>query len=215
MRGSVYMGRMMSRDLVMYHFLINTKIPISAISMAKLFYMSDTRHVSSATTVQNRRCKVAMDLGYLERLPRSFGSQSIYYANGINKPNPKTLRHKLLLGDTLAEIKMNGFDIDFKSCKTEVQLMDGLRCDMYAEISYNNKRYSLIIEIGTTHPIDEAKYKIFIDKVRNREVTFPYPLLLLNISDHKVNDEYVKKCITTVKTDFSDFSRFVYNFISD
>ena len=209
------MGRMMSRDLVMYHFLISTKIPISAISMAKLFYMSDSRHVSSATTVQNRRCKVAMDLGYLERLPRNFGSQSIYYANGINKPNPKTLRHKLLLGDTLAEIKMNGFDIDFKSCKTEVQLMEGLRCDMYAEIIYNNKRYSLIIEIGTSHPIDEQKYKTFIEKVINKEVKFPHQLLVLNVSDFKVSDDFVKKCITTIHTDLHDISRFIYNFISD
>lgn len=209
------MGRMMSRDLVMYHFLINTKIPISAISMAKLFYMSDSRHVSSATTVQNRRCKVAMDLGYLERLPRNFGSQSIYYANGINKPNPKTLRHKLLLGDTLAEIRMNGFDIDFKSCKTEVQLMEGLRCDMYAEIIYNNKRYSLIIEVGTSHPIDEEKYKTFIEKVINKEIKFPHQLLVLNVSDFKVNDEFVKKCITTIHTDLHDISRFIYNFISD
>lgn len=206
---------MMSRDLVMYHFLISTKIPISAISMAKLFYMSDSRHVSSATTVQNRRCKVAMDLGYLERLPRNFGSQSIYYANGINKPNPKTLRHKLLLGDTLAEIKMNGFDIDFKSCKTEVQLMEGLRCDMYAEIIYNNKRYSLIIEIGTSHPIDEQKYKTFIEKVINKEVKFPHQLLVLNVSDFKVSDDFVKKCITTIHTDLRDISRFIYNFISD
>ena len=206
---------MMSRDLVMYHFLISTKIPISAISMAKLFYMSDSRHVSSATTVQNRRCKVAMDLGYLERLPRNFGSQSIYYANGINKPNPKTLRHKLLLGDTLAEIKMNGFDIDFKSCKTEVQLMEGLRCDMYAEIIYNNKRYSLIIEIGTSHPIDEQKYKTFIEKVINKEVKFPHQLLVLNVSDFKVSDDFVKKCITTIHTDLHDISRFIYNFISD
>ena len=209
------MGRMMFRDLVMYHFLINTKIPISAISMAKLFYMSDSRHVSSATTVQNRRCKVAMDLGYLERLPRNFGSQSIYYANGINKPNPKTLRHKLLLGDTLAEIKMNGFDIDFKSCKTEVQLMEGLRCDMYAEIIYNNKRYSLIIEVATSHQLDEEKYKTFIEKVINKEIKFPHQLLVLNVSDFKVQDDYVKKCITTIHTDLHDISRFIYNFISD
>ena len=55
----------------------------------------------------------------------------------------------------------------------------------------------------------------FIEKAINKEIRFPHQLLILNVSDYKVNDEFVKKCITTVKTDFSDFSRFVYNFITD
>lgn len=208
--------RMTSRDRTLYEFMIQCNyLPMKAIDIARLFYLADSRNVSSATTIQNRRCQALVNLGYLDRMKRSFGTQSVYFVSGGTKPNPKTLRHRLLYGSTLAEIATSGFDIDFKSVKVEVPLMDGLRCDLYAEISYNNKKYSIIIEIGTTHPIDEQKYKIFIDKVRNREVTFPYPLLLLNVSDFKMTDEYVKKCITTVKTDFSDFSRFVYNFISD
>lgn len=209
--------RMTSRDRALYEFMIQCNyLPMQAIDIARLFYLADSRNVSSATTIQNRRCQALVNLGYLDRMKRSFGTQSVYFVSGAGaKPNPKTLRHRLLYGSTLAEIATNGFDIDFKSVKVEVPLMDGLRCDLYAEISYNNKKYSIIIEIGTTHPIDESKYKVFIDKVRNRELTFPHPLLLLNVSDFKVQDEYIKKCITTVKTDFSDFSRFVYNFITD
>lgn len=209
--------RMTSRDRALYEFMIQCNyLPMQAIDIARLFYLADSRNVSSATTIQNRRCQALVNLGYLDRMKRSFGTQSVYFVSGVGtKPNSKTLRHRLLYGSTLAEIATNGFDIDFKSCKTEVQLMEGLRCDMYAEIIYNNKRYSLIIEIGTTHPIDESKYKIFIDKVVNREITFKNQLLVLYVSDFKVQDEYVKKCITTVKTDFSDFSRFVYNFIQD
>lgn len=206
-------GRLTNRDKEVYNYMIQTRLPIQAIDMAKMFYLSDTRNIGSATTIQNRRCKVMMELGYIERMSRSFGSQSVYYIG--NKPNPKTLRHKLLMSSTLAEICTNGFDVDFKSCKTEVQLMEGLRCDMTCIISYNNKKYCLIIEIGTSHPIDEQKYKIFIEKAINKEIRFPHQLLILNVSDYKVNDEFVKKCITTVKTDFSDFSRFVYNFIVD
>lgn len=203
--------RLTMRDKQVYDYLVQTRLPIQAIDMARMFYLSDTRNISSATTIQHRRCRAMIELGYIERMNRSFGAQSVYYIG--SKPNPKTLRHKLLISSTLAEICTNGFDVDFKSVNTEVQLMDGLRADATCVISYNNKKYCLIIEVGTSHPIDEQKYKIFIDKAINKEVKFPHQLLILNVSDFKVQDDFVKKCITTVHTDLHDISRFIYNFI--
>ena len=46
------MGRLTNRDKEVYNYMIQTRLPIQAIDMAKMFYLSDTRNIGSATTIQ-------------------------------------------------------------------------------------------------------------------------------------------------------------------
>lgn len=203
------MARLTERDKQCYDYLVSTRLPCSSSDLAKLFY--HTGNPSSEVVICNRRLKVMKELQYVEQYPRKFGTENIFYVG--SKPNEKSLRHRLLFTHVIATIATNGFDVDFKSIEIEKQLLDGeLRCDVFMTISYNNKKYQLIIECDTSKEFNVNGYTKLINKLKKGEIKFNYPLLILSICDFKIEDE-IKKYVIQIKTDLSDFSKFQYQFI--
>lgn len=201
--------RMTERDKKCYRFLCEYKIPMTTDNISKLFYLEGNTS-QSALVIANRRLLKMVDEGYVNRLPRKFGEKAVFYCG--EKPNPKTLRHKLVMSHFISELVGNQFKI--KSLQFEYNLPEkySIRMDMFITIEYNNQYYYLFTEVDTTKELN-SKYIDLINDLNNGTFRTKYPVILVSITDFPIKDQTLKSNFIQLDTELSNFNKFLWRFV--
>lgn len=198
------------RDKVFYDYLVSTRLPIWSIDAAKMFYPSESGNERSSLTICQRRARVMEKEQYIEISKKSFG-EGVYYYVG-QAPGQKLLRHNLTKSSIIAKIATSGFEI--LSIEPEYQIKKhGIQADLFLTCRYGKKLFLLLIEVDLTKDFNVEGYTRLIKDIKQGGFTTEYPLYILSVCDFKIKDEFIKKYVTQIKTDFSDFEKFKYNFI--
>ena len=206
MAGKKYLT---SRDIKMINFLEDTSLLITAKQAAMLFYKSPTNNTKSSITVAQNRLKVAHELKQIKRYRDHIDQSFVYYTG----KKPTKLEHKLLITDFLVKF-YNEFEV--VSVETEFKGLEktyGIRPDIYIVFRFGTHTVSTLVECDNTKGFTngDAYSKIMKDK-RAKKISYilPYPLLIISCTDKKNEHEFQP---TTVKTDFTDFSKIKFALI--
>lgn len=206
MAGKKYLT---SRDIKMINFLEDTSLLITAKQAAMLFYKSPTNNTKSSITVAQNRLKVAHELKQIKRYRDHIDQSFVYYTG----KKPTKLEHKLLISDFLVKF-YNEFEV--VSVETEFKGLEktyGIRPDIYIVFRFGTHTVSTLVECDNTKGFTNGDVysKIMKDK-RAKKISYilPYPLLIISCTDKKNEHEFQP---TTVKTDFTDFSKIKFALI--
>ncbi|WP_405307990.1 hypothetical protein [Methanobrevibacter sp.] len=206
MAGKKYLT---SRDIKMINFLEDTSLLITAKQAAMLFYKSPTNNTKSSITVAQNRLKVAHELKQIKRYRDHIDQSFVYYTG----KKPTKLEHKLLITDFLVKF-YNEFEV--VSVETEFKGLEktyGIRPDIYIVFRFGTHTVSTLVECDNTKGFTNGDVysKIMKDK-RAKKISYilPYPLLIISCTDKKNEHEFQP---TTVKTDFTDFSKIKFALI--
>lgn len=198
-----------SRDVKLINFLEDTSLLITAKQAAMLFYKSPTNNVKSSITVAQNRLKVAHELKQIKRYRDHIDQSFVYYTG----KKPTKLEHKLLITDFLVKF-YNEFEV--VSVETEFKGLEktyGIRPDIYIVFRFGTHTVSTLVECDNTKGFTNGDVysKIMKDK-RAKKISYilPYPLLIISCTDKKNEHEFQP---TTVKTDFTDFSKIKFALI--
>ena len=200
-----------ARDKKFYDFLTETRLPIKSTDCAKLFYPSETGNERSSIVIAQRRAKVMQKEQYIEISKKGFGD-SVYYYVG-QAPSQKMLRHSLMKSSVIAKIATSGFEVINIDVEHHFPSKYGLISDLYLTSKYGKEVFDLIVEVDLTKDFNVEGYTRLINDIKNKSFQLKRPLYILSVSDFKIKDDFIKKHVTQVKTDFSDFEKFKYNFI--
>ena len=206
MAGKKYLT---SRDIKMINFLEDTSLLITAKQAAMLFYKSPTNNTKSSITVAQNRLKVAHELKQIKRYRDHIDQSFVYYTG----KKPTKLEHKLLITDFLVkfynEFEVVSVDTEFKGLEKTY----GIRPDIYIVFRFGTHTVSTLVECDNTKGFTNGDVysKIMKDK-RAKKISYilPYPLLIISCTDKKNEHEFQP---TTVKTDFTDFSKIKFALI--
>ena len=206
MAGKKYLT---SRDIKMINFLEDTSLLITAKQAAMLFYKSPTNNTKSSITVAQNRLKVAHEVKQIKRYRDHIDQSFVYYTG----KKPTKLEHKLLITDFLVKF-YNEFEV--VSVETEFKGLEktyGIRPDIYIVFRFGTHTVSTLVECDNTKGFTNGDVysKIMKDK-RAKKISYilPYPLLIISCTDKKNEHEFQP---TTVKTDFTDFSKIKFALI--
>ena len=193
----------------MINFLEDTSLLITAKQAAMLFYKSPTNNTKSSITVAQNRLKVAHELKQIKRYRDHIDQSFVYYTG----KKPTKLEHKLLITDFLVKF-YNEFEV--VSVETEFKGLEktyGIRPDIYIVFRFGTHTVSTLVECDNTKGFTNGDVysKIMKDK-RAKKISYilPYPLLIISCTDKKNEHEFQP---TTVKTDFTDFSKIKFALI--
>ena len=206
MAGKKYLT---SRDIKMINFLEDTSLLITAKQAAMLFYKSPTNNTKSSITVAQNRLKVAHELKQIKRYRDHIDQSFVYYAG----KKPTKIEHKLLITDFLMhfcdEFEVISIETEFKGLEKTY----GIRPDIYIVFRFGTHTVSTLVECDNTKGFTNGDVysKIMKDK-RAKKISYilPYPLLIISCTDKKNEHEFQP---TTVKTDFTDFSKIKFALI--
>ena len=200
-----------ARDKKFYDYLVETRLPIKSTDCAKMFYPSETGNERSSIVIAQRRAKVMQKEQYIEISKKGFGD-SVYYYVG-QAPSQKMLRHSLMKSSVIAKIATSGFEVIDIDVEHQFPSKYSLISDLYLTCKYGKEVFDLIVEVDLTKDFNVEGYTRLINDIKNRNFQLKRPLYILSVSDFKIKDDFIKKHVTQVKTDFSDFEKFKYNFI--
>ena len=201
--------RMTERDRKFIKFMCEYKLPMTSVDIARMFF-NQNNNMSSAVVIANRRLSKMVQEQYIQKLPRKFSEQNIFYAG--NKPNEKQLKHKLLFSKFIAYVSSNGFEI--KDIKIEYNLPQkyGIRSDLFLTIAYNKKTYYIIAEVDITKTYNE-NYLNVIHDIQNGLLKSEHEMIFVSISDLKIDNEELRKNVIQLDTEFKNFNKFVWRFV--
>ena len=206
MAGKKYLT---SRDIKMINFLEDTSLLITAKQAAMLFYKSPTNNTKSSITVAQNRLKVAHELKQIKRYRDHIDQSFVYYTG----KKPTKLEHKLLITDFLVKF-YNEFEV--VSVETEFKGLEktyGIRPDIYIVFRFGTHTVSTLVECDNTKGFTNGdEYSKIMKDKRAKKISYilPYPLLIISCTDKKNEHEFQP---TTVKTDFTDFSKIKFALI--
>lgn len=180
-----------------------------SVDIARMFF-NQNNNMSSAVVIANRRLSKMVQEQYIQKLPRKFSEQNIFYAG--NKPNEKQLKHKLLFSRFISYISSSGFEI--KDIKVEYNLPQkyGIRTDLFLTITYNNKTYYVLAEVDITKTYNE-NYLNVIHDIQNGLLKSEHEMIFVSISDFKIDNDELRKNVIQLDTEFKNFNKFVWRFI--
>lgn len=201
--------RMTERDRKFIKFMCEYKLPMVSVDIARMFF-NQNNNMSSAVVIANRRLSKMVQEQYIQKLPRKFSEQNIFYAG--NKPNEKQLKHKLLFSRFISYISSSGFEI--KDIKVEYNLPQkyGIRTDLFLTITYNNKTYYVLAEVDITKTYNE-NYLNVIHDIQNGLLKSEHEMIFVSISDFKIDNDELRKNVIQLDTEFKNFNKFVWRFI--
>ena len=198
------------RDKMVYEFLLNSELSMTVNQLSNMFFSYNKNGTKnnnrSSYVIASRRMSQLENMGYVKCLKRSKKQiNDIYYAHDRNLQQ-KQLRHELALSEFICQLSMNGFQI--LDIKREYLLPEkySIRCDAFVLVQYGNKKYYIIVEVGTTHFIDVEKYNQLINDMNKHIMNFKYETFIINISDKHLSHP----TILTMKTDMSDINKFIW-----
>lgn len=200
-----------SRDKKFYDYLTETRLPILSTDCARLFYPSETGNERSSIVIAQRRAKVMEKEQYIQISKKGFGG-SVYYYVG-QPPSSKMLRHSLMKSSAIAKIATSGFEIISIDVEHHFPEKYSLISDLYLTCKYGKETFDLIVEVDLSKDFNVEGYTRLIKDIKNNNFQLKRPLYILSVCDFKIKDEFIKMHVTQIKTDFSDFEKFKYNFI--
>lgn len=198
-----------TRDIKLINFLEDTSLLITAPQAAKMFYKSPTGNKQSSLTIARRRLTQACELKQLNRYRDHIDQNFVYYTG----KKPKKIEHKLLITEFLThfndEFEILEIHTEFKALESKY----GIRPDIYIVFKFGEHIVSTLVECDNTKGFTNGDVysKIMKDK-RAKKISYilPYPLLIISCTDKKNEHEFQP---TTVKTDFTDFSKIKFALI--
>lgn len=204
------MGRITKRDLYCYEQMLKSRL-IFNVNQISCIWFNQSSNTSSSQTIGARRIKILEEKDYIFRVNhRKFG-QSQYYS-AIKYGNNAQITHKWTIAEFWKYLALNGFTV--LDCEPEKKFLDGeLRCDMFFTCQYGeDKPFHVILECDITKNFNESAYQKLVESIQKGETVFDKKVLIVSICDHPIESN-VKRYVIQIKRNFSDFSRFVYQFI--
>lgn len=203
------MVRLMDRDLKLISFLETYEMPMTNLSISKLFY-SQNNNLSSSIVIANRRLKKLAQSGYIEKLPPKYHERNVFYIG--TKPNEKQLKHKIYQTDLLAELYLRGFKIH--DIKFEYKLPEkyGIRCDMMLKVEYNHKIAYLFVECDLSKDINPKYNQLFSD-IETGHFKSKHQLIFISLSNRRITDEYFRKQFVQIDTNLATFDSLIWKFL--
>ena len=202
--------RVTDRDKRVIKFLGDNNCVCSTITLAKLFY-NENHNLSSSVTIANRRLKKLHEGQYIQKIPRRFGEQQLWFI-GNSKPNQSQLRHKVIMTDFIGELVYQGYkllDVKFEYTLPEKYK---IRSDMFVTIEFNNQIAYLFVEVDLSKSLN-PNYLQLISDIDNGLFKCKYPIYLVSISDFKIDDEILKKNFVSITTDLENIVKLSWKFI--
>lgn len=202
--------RVTERDRKVIKFLGDNNVVASTQALAKLFYC-ESHNLSSSTTIANRRLKKLHEGQYIQKLPRKFGEQALWYI-GNSKPNQSQLRHKVIMTDFLAELVYQGYkllDVKFEYALPEKYK---IRSDMFITIEFNGQVAYLFVEVDLSKSLN-PNYVNLINDIENGLFKCKFPIYLVSISDFKIDDEVLRKNFISIDTELQNIVKLSWKFI--
>ena len=202
--------RVTDRDRKVIKFLGENNVVCSTLTLAKLFYC-ESHNLNSSVTIANRRLTKLVENQYIQKLPRKFGEQQLYYCSG-SKPNQTQLRHKVIMSNFLGELVYQGYkllDVKFEYTLPEKYK---IRSDMFITIEFNHQIAYLFVEVDL-HKELNPNYLTLISDIENGLFKCKYPIYFVSISDFKIKDETLKKNFISIDTDLENIVKLSWRFI--
>lgn len=201
--------RITDRDKKMIKFLGDNNCVCSTITIAKMFYC-ESHNLNSSITIANRRLTKLYQGQYIQKVPRKFGEQQLWYIG--NKPNQSQLRHKTIMTDFLGELVFQGYkllDIKFEYILPPKY---SIRSDMFLTVEFNHQIAYLFVEVDLSKSLN-PNYVNLISDIENGLFKCKYPIYLVSISDFKIDDEILKKNFVNIDTDLNNIVKLSWKFI--
>ena len=202
--------RVTERDRKVIKFLGENNVVCSTITLAKLFY-NENLNLSSSITIANRRLTKLVEGQYIQKLPRKFGQQALYYCNSV-KPNQSQLRHKVVMTNFIGELAYQNYellDIKFEHSLPEKY---SIRMDECLLVKFNGQIVYLFVEVDLSHSLS-TNYVQLIEDINNGLFRTKYPIIFVSISDFSISDETLKKNFVQIDTDLSNIIKLSWKFI--
>ena len=211
MRGSVYMGRIQKRDVHCYEQMLKSRLIFDIQQISAIWY-NQSGNISSSQTICARRVKILEEKDYIFKVNhRKFGQAQYYSA--IKQGSNAQITHKWTIAEFWKYLALNGFTV--LDCESEKKFLNGeLRCDMMFTVRYaDNPPFYIILECDISKDFNSTGYEKLIKSIQEGTTVFDKKVLIVSICDHPIESSEVKRYVIQIKRNFSDFSRFVYQFI--
>ena len=202
--------RITDRDKRLIKFLGDNHVVCSTLTLAKMFYC-ENHNLNSSITIANRRLTKLYQGQYIQKLPRKFGEQQLWYI-GSNKPNSSQLRHKVIMSNFLGELVYQGYKILDIKFEYILPPKYSIRCDMFITVEYNHQIAYLFVEVDLTKSLN-PNYVQLISDMENNLFKCKYPIYLVSISDFKIDDEVLKNNFIRIDTDLENIIKLSWKFI--
>ena len=202
--------RVTDRDRKVIKFLGEHNIVASTQALAKLFY-NENHNLSSSTTIANRRLKKLYENQYIQKIPRKFSEQQLWYCSN-SKPNQSQLRHKVIMTNFIGELAYQGYkliDVKFEYTLPEKYK---IRSDMFITVEFNGQVAYLFVEVDLSKSLN-PNYVNLINDIENGLFKCKYPIYLVSISDFKIDDEVLRKNFISITTDLENIVKLSWKFI--
>ena len=199
----------MDRDLKLISFLESYEMPMTNLSISKMFY-SQNNNLTSSIVIANRRLAKLFQNGYINKMPPKFHDRNVFYIG--TKPNEKQLKHKIYQTDLLAELYLHGFKI--QDLKFEYTLPEkyGIRCDMMVKVEYNHKTAYLFVECDLTKEINPRYHQLFND-IEKGLFKSKHQLIFVSLSNRRINDDDLRKQFVQIDTNLKTFDSLIWKFL--
>lgn len=201
--------RLTERDKKFYQFLVDTRLPMKIVDVAKMFYPSESGNERSSIVVAQRRCRALIKSQYIECSERGFGESNIYYVGSLPQ---RSLRHRLTMSSVIAKISRSGFELLNVELEHRFGEKYSITSDLFLTCKYGQKEFYLVVEVDLTKDLN-PNYRQLIEDIQQGVFRPDKQIRFLSVSDRKVQDEFLKKYFVNVKSDLSDFEKFMYSFI--
>lgn len=201
--------RLMERDLKLISFLESYGMPMTNLSISKLFY-SQNNNLTSSIVIANRRLLKLCQGGYIEKMPPKYQERNVFYIG--TRPNEKQLKHKIVQTDFLAELYLHGFKI--LDLKFEYTLPEkyGIRCDMMVKVEYNHKTAFLFVECDLTKDIN-PRYQTLFKDIEKGLFKSKHNLIFVSLSNRRITDEQLRKQFVQLDTNLKTFDSLIWKFL--
>lgn len=202
--------RVTDRDKRVIKFLgDNNNVVASTQAIAKMFYC-ESHNLNSSITIANRRLTKLYQGQYIQKVPRKFGEQQLWYIG--NKPNQSQVRHKTIMTNFLGELVYQNYellDIKFEHSLPEKY---SIRMDECLLIKFNGQIVYLFVEVDLSHSLS-TNYVQLIEDINNGLFRTKYPIIFVSISDFSISDETLKKNFVQIDTDLNNIVKLSWKFI--
>ena len=204
------MPRLTERDKKCISWLSQTGLPATTQDLAIMFFPSISGSISSSLTVASRRLDAMAKLNQISKYPRRFSCPQIWYVG--NKPNERSLSHRLHFTHFIAKLVENNFKIIDTKIEYRLPEKYGIVSDLFLTIEYNSKQYFVFVEIDITKSYNE-NYLSVIHDLDNGLLKSELPMIFVSVCNARIENEELRKRVIHIDLNYDSFNKLIWYFI--
>ena len=206
------MPRLTERDKKCIVWLSQTGLPATTQDLAIMFFPSISGSISSSLTVASRRLDAMAKLNQISKYPRRFSCPQIWYVG--NKPNERSLNHRLHFTRFIAKLVENNFRII--DTKTEYRMPEkyGIIADLFLTVEYgtSSKQYFMFVEIDISKAYN-TNWKNVIFDLDNGLLKSEKEMIFVSVCNARIDDEELRKRVIHIDLNYDSFNKLIWYFI--